>query len=47
MAPLAGSVTWLICAQRDLGTVAAHLYKNSVNINGMIIFFVRQGTCDV
>jgi len=43
MAPLAGSATWLICAQRDLGTVAAHLYKNSVNIHGTIIFVCTLG----
>jgi len=37
MASLAASAIWLICAQRDSGTVAAHLYKNIVNINGTII----------
>ena len=37
MAPLAG------CAQRDFWTVAAHLYKNSVNINGTIIFVCTLG----
>jgi len=47
MAPLAGFVTWLIRAQRDLGTVAAHLYENSVNVNGMIIFVCTSRHFDV